>query len=122
MELVMTRYLALAIVIGTAAAAGSAFADDIGIDTTPFHSTATRAEVRAELVRFRAAASDPWADYQPVSTFHSDRSRAQVRAEYLAARDTVASMNGEDSGSAVLARNDRKVGVIQVASRAGDAH
>lgn len=36
-------------------AAGNAFADDITVDTTPFTSTKTRAEVLAELQRARAA-------------------------------------------------------------------
>lgn len=118
----MTRNLAFAILISTAAAAGSAFADDIGIDSTPFHSTATRAEVRAELARFRASASDPWADYQPVSAFHSDVTRAEVRAGYLVARNEVSSMNGEDSGSAAIARHDRTAGVVRVAGRFHGAH
>lgn len=115
----MTRNFAFAIVISTAAAAGGAFADDIGIDTTPFNSTASRAEVRAELSRFRASGSDPWADYQPVSTFHSNRTRAEVRAEYIAARNEVSAMNGEDSGSAALAHTDRSGGAVRVAGHFG---
>lgn len=68
----MNRKLALALVIATAAA-GNAFADDITVETVPFRSTATRAE---------------------------------VQAQYIAARDAVAAMTSEDSGSAYLVRHD----------------
>jgi ribosomal protein L30E len=43
----MNRNIAIALVL--AAAASSSFADDITIDASPFVSTATSAEVRAEL-------------------------------------------------------------------------
>lgn len=68
----MNRKLALALVIATAAA-GNAFADDITVDTVPFRSTVSRAE---------------------------------VQAQYVAARDAVAAMTREDSGSAYIARQD----------------
>jgi hypothetical protein len=50
----MNRQLALALVIATSAA-GNAFADDIGIDTVPFRSSASRAEVRAAYIASRDA-------------------------------------------------------------------
>lgn len=117
----MNRNLAFAIVISTAAAAGTAFADDIGMDNTPFHSTASRAEVRAELVRFQQSASDPWADYQPVAAFHSSVTRAEVRAQYIAARGEVAAMNGEDSGSVALAHGEHAPAGTRIAGQPGNA-
>ena len=68
----MNRTFALALVIATAAV-GNAFADDITVETVPFQSNV---------------------------------SRADVQAQYVAARDAVAAMTQEDSGSAYLARQD----------------
>ncbi|MBB6563802.1 hypothetical protein HNP48_006528 [Acidovorax soli] len=83
-------------------AAGNAFADDITVDTTPFTSTKSRAEVLAEL---RQPAADPWAlDYNPLASFKSQLSRAEVQSAFLADRAEVAALQGEDSGSAYLAR------------------
>jgi hypothetical protein len=99
----MNRKSIIAIAI-TAAAAGSAFADDITVETTPFVSSATRAEVQAELGRYQQAGVNPWSNrYNPLAQFRSQRTRDQVAAEYLAARDRVAAFTGEDSGSAYLA-------------------
>jgi hypothetical protein len=100
----MNRKLALAIAI-VLAAAGNAFADDITIDTNTFTSTASRAQVQAELVRFQQAGANPWADeYNPLAQFQSSKTRAQVQAEYLEARDAVAAFASEHSGSSYLAR------------------
>ncbi|HSV53115.1 MAG TPA: DUF4148 domain-containing protein [Burkholderiaceae bacterium] len=100
----MNRKLVLAIVAATIAA-GNAFADDDTIDTTPFVSTKSRAEVQAELARPYQGAVSPWSpQYNQLTEFKSRLTRAQVQAEYIAAREEVAAMNGEDSGSAYLAR------------------
>lgn len=100
----MNRHFALALV-AAAAAAGPAFADDITIDPTPFVSTRSRAEVIGEMQQFRHSGANPWADeYNPLAEFRSDRTREQVTLEYLASRDSVAALNGEDSGSMYLAR------------------
>ena len=89
-----------------AAASGAALADDITIDTQPFTSTATRAEVKAELAQARAAGVNPWStQYNPLKGFQSTRTRAEVTAEYLASRSRVAAFTGEDSGAAYLAQN-----------------
>jgi len=102
----MNRKTAFAFVLATAAA-GTAFADDITVEATPFVSTMTRAEVMADLQQARASRIDPWAqDYDQLAAFHSERSRADVTAEYTAERDHVAALNGEDSGSVYLARHD----------------
>jgi hypothetical protein len=100
----MNRKLALAIVAASFAA-GNAFADDITIDTTPFTSTKSRAEVQAELAKPHGPGGSPWSmRYNPLAGFKSTLTRAQVQAEYIASRDEVAALNGEDSGSAYLAR------------------
>jgi len=82
------------------AAAGSAFADDITVDTTVFTGSRTRAEVQAELQQFQQQGVDPWArNYNPLQSFQSGKTRAQVTAEFLADRDEVAASNSEDGGA-----------------------
>jgi len=96
-------------------ASAAARADDITIDTTPFHSQVSRAEVQAELMQYKQAGVNPWAtDYDQLKGFQSTLTRQQVRNEFLADRKEVAAMTGEDSGSAYLtqlaasgARGDR---------------
>jgi hypothetical protein len=101
----MNRNIAIALVL--AASAGTSFADDITVDTTPFASTATRAEVQAELQGFKQSGVNPWSNrYNPLAQFSSQRTRAAVTAEYTNARDRVAAFTGEDSGSAYLAAHD----------------
>lgn len=109
----MNRNLKSSLVItGTAAAAfalaamtGAAYADDITIDPTPFVSTKSRAEVRAEVlgkaeqIRMAHGEGAPEMNHAP---FRSTLTRAQVRDDYLASRDQVDAFNGEDSGSAYL--------------------
>ncbi|AMO22884.1 hypothetical protein GCM10027034_33780 [Ramlibacter solisilvae] len=86
-----------------ALASAAARADDITIDNTPFQSSRTRAEVRAELMQNRQSGYDTYAtDYNQLSSFQSSLTRDQVRAEYLADRNVVAAMTGEDAGSAYL--------------------
>jgi hypothetical protein len=98
--------IAFALVLATAAA-GNAFADDITVESTPFQSTLTSAQVQAELAQYKQAGVNPWAqDYNPLKEFRSQVSSAQVAAEYIRSRDAVAAMTGEDSGSSYLARRD----------------
>ena len=97
----MNRNIAFAIIL---AATGNAFADDITLDTTPFTSTATRAEVQADLLQYRKAGVNPWSQaYNPLAQFKSSSVRSQVTADFLAARDAVAAFGSEDSGSSYLA-------------------
>ena len=105
----MNRNLASSLVIALASvAAGNAIAADITIDTTPFTSTESRTEVRADLVQYRQAGVNPWStSYNPLEGIQSTRSAAQVRAEFVAARDEVAALGGEDSGAAWLAHTAR---------------
>jgi hypothetical protein len=112
----MNRNIAFALVLATAAA-GNAFADDITVENTPFQSTMTRAEVRADMQQARASGIDPWAqDYDQLADFRSERTRADVTAEYTAERDYVAAFNGEDSGSVKLASRDLPSPVAHIAA------
>jgi hypothetical protein len=71
-----------------------------------FNGTRTRAEVQAELASYQKAGVNPWSiAFNPLKSFKSEKTRAQVTAEYLADRDAVAAMNGEDSGAAYLAQH-----------------
>jgi hypothetical protein len=119
----MNRKLASALSITSTAAAlfavaaiasGNAYADDITIDNTPFVSSKTRAEVRAEVTgqsELLRMASSEWSmqqsqTMQPTSGY----TRAQATAEYIAARAQVSAVNGEDSGSSYFAALPRSVG------------
>ena len=105
----MNRNFASALVIALASVAtNNAMADDITIDTTRFTSTKSRTEVLADLAQYRQAGVNPWStSYNPLKGFQSTRSAAQVRAEFVAARDEVAALGGEDSGAAWLAQAGR---------------
>lgn len=100
----MNRAYAISFAIALAAA-GNAFADDITMETKPFVSTASRSQVQDELMQFRSAGINIWADdYNPAADFRSSMTRAEVTAEYLASRNAVAAFTAEDSGSSYLAR------------------
>ena len=117
LEMTMNRKIALALV-ATLAVAGNAFADDITIDDNAFVPARSRAEVQAELAQFKQSGVNPWANtYNQLRGFQSTKTRAQVAGEYLAARDQVAALTGEDSGSATLSRG--RPGVV--ASTLADA-
>jgi hypothetical protein len=99
----MNRIIATACIAASAIVAGQAFADDI-TPSQPFVSTTTRAQVQAELARSRSQAN-PWSiAYNPLARFQSGRTRAEVISEYIASRDEVAALTGEDSGSFALAQ------------------
>lgn len=100
----MNRKLALAIAAAPFAA-GNAFTDDITIDTTPFVSTKSRAEVQAELARPFPVGGSPWSmRYDPLAGFKSRLSRAQVQAEFMAARDEVSALTGEETVAPPISR------------------
>ncbi|HXE48270.1 MAG TPA: DUF4148 domain-containing protein [Ramlibacter sp.] len=113
----MNRNFAL-IAVFAAAATTSAFADDITIDPTPFVSTRARAEVQAELAQYKQEGVNPWSiSYNPLKYFHSEKSREQVQQEFVASRDAVKAMTGEDSGSAYLAAHRGQETGTSLASR-----
>lgn len=110
----MNRYLASSLLaLAAAAVTTNALADDITIDTNPFTSTVSRAQVQGELKQFQAAPANPWAqDFDALAAFRSARTRSQVQAEYLESRDRVTAFTGEDSGSAYLAARTRGASAV----------
>ncbi len=66
-------------------------------------SSLARVQVLAELAQFKKG-PNPWStSYNPLRTFVSVKSHAQVAVELAAARNSMAAMNSEDSGSSYLA-------------------
>jgi hypothetical protein len=100
----MNRKIASALLI--AAAAGSnAFAETPTVVNEAFVSTKSRAEVQAELFAYKQAGVNPWStSYNQLAGFKSTLSRQQVVADYLRARNEVAALHSEDSGSAYFAQ------------------
>jgi hypothetical protein len=93
----------LAVAAFATLASAAARADDITVDTTPFQSVKTRAEVQAELSQYTQAGVNPWSTrYNPFASFKSTLTREQVQAEFRAEREQIAAMTSEDSGSAYL--------------------
>jgi Domain of unknown function (DUF4148) len=107
MEIAMNRYI-VTVIAAACAAAIPAFADDITIDTNPFVSTLTRAQVRAETLEAMKVGINYGSGYDPLVRFPRQqgpgRTRAEVTAEYLASRNEVTAMNAEDSGSSHMTR------------------
>lgn len=127
----MKRNLASALAIGATAAIavavaalgpGNAYADDITIDTTPFVSSKTRAEVRAEFMGQRPLATadaTEWAmQHNEVPHMTSGYTSQQARAEFIASRREVSALTGEDSGSMYLARMSKPAGADMVVAGA----
>ena len=105
----MNRTLIASVLAIAAGSANVAFADDITIDPHPFTPSLTRGEVQAQLQQYKAAGANPWStSYNPLARFQSSRTRADVTAEFLQARDEVAALNGEDSGSSWIAAQARR--------------
>ena len=99
----MNRTIATSALILAAAFAGQAFAESPLQGDAGFAGSRTRAEVQAELVTFKKG-PNPWStQYNPLRSFQSGTSRDAVTAAYIASRDEVKALNGEDSGSAYLA-------------------
>jgi hypothetical protein len=97
-----------AIVFAAAMASSSAYAESpLAIEATPFVSSLSRADVRAELMNQRAmitAAGGEWTQqHNQVPQLDSGYTTAQAKAEYLAARREVMALTSEDSGSSYLA-------------------
>jgi len=71
-----------------------------------FQRTASRAKAPSDVMARRKAGrvDSRSAGFTPVARATLNRRRAEVRNEYIAARDQVAALTGEDSGSDYLAR------------------
>ena len=101
----MNRYFVSILAITAAAYSLQASAETPTVATETFTSSATRAQVRADLLAHKQANVNWWStSYSPLRSFRSDRTRAEVIAEYVANRDEVAATTGEDSGSAYFAQ------------------
>lgn len=83
----------------SALAAGPAQADDITIDPTPFVSTQSRADVRAQIMK---RAPTEWDRHAFEAYADSGYTRAQAREEYVTSRREVWERNAEHSGSMPL--------------------
>jgi hypothetical protein len=105
---------AAAVFAVAAIASGNAYADDITIDDTPFVSTRTRAEVRAEVIGQSESlrnASSEWAmQMNEPARPNSAYTREAAQAEYIASRDEVNARNAEDGGSSYFAALPRSTG------------
>lgn len=100
-----TKLLLVAALAGATSVAALAQAQEGSPLPTPFASSVSAAQVRAELDAYRTKGVNTYSmRYNPVAAYRSQFTRAEVRAEYLASRDQVAALTGEDSGSAYLAR------------------
>jgi uncharacterized protein DUF4148 len=97
--------LALAGVLALAGLAAQAESPDpSGQYAVSVASTRTRADVLAELKKFKQSGVNPWSiQYNQLAGFRSTRTPAAVRAEFLANRDEAKAMTSEDSGAAYLA-------------------
>ena len=113
----MNRYYSSILVLaGTTAAAAAlmavgasqAYAETPTIDTTPFVSTRTRAEVKTEVLGQRqllSAAGGEWAlQSNQAARFQSAYTSGEAKSQYIAARDEVRAMTAEDSGSSYIQR------------------
>jgi hypothetical protein len=110
---------ALSVLVLAAGFAGSAFAEGPIYPNDPFVATKSRAEVQADLFAYQRAGVNPWAqDYNPLHQFASSTTRQAVTAQYIASRDEVKALNGEDSGSVYLAQaRSRNAPVTVIAGR-----
>jgi hypothetical protein len=101
----MNARFALTSLVLAASFAGSAYAESPLEVTDNFTSSRSRAEVQAELAAYKKAGVNPWAmSYNPLRSFRSTTTPEAVRAEFLASREQVRELNGEDSGSSYLAQ------------------
>lgn len=102
----MHTRIALSALFLAATFAGSAFAETPNAVPEPaFVSTQSRAQVLADLHAYKQAGVNPWAtSYNPLRSFQGAATRDAVVADYLASREEVQALTGEDSGSAYLAQ------------------
>jgi hypothetical protein len=98
------KKLATFAVLAAAAAVCLAAQEGNPLPAQPVKSSVTQQQLAQELAAFKAGTSPYSMKFNPVAGFKSVRTRAEVTAEYLAARDEVAALGREDSGSAFVAR------------------
>ena len=97
--------IAISSLILAASFAGSAFAESPLQGNDVFTGAKSRAEVQAELGAYKQSGVNPWStSYNPLKGFQSATTREAVTSAYLASRNEVRALTGEDSGSAHLAQ------------------
>ena len=118
MKLKFSLITLLMVTAAGAATADTGLAGDISIELTPFVSTLSRDEVRADAVANRDELDAMRSEISSASSlrFTSTLSRAAVVADYIAHRAEVAAMYAEDSGSQLLASTPRATPVMQLAA------
>jgi hypothetical protein len=100
--LALAAAAAAAIIAATTIVTSDARADDITIDKSPFASSVDKAQVKADLLRrseVRLYGPDQDAHYNEIGPVRSNYTSAQARSDYIAARNQVQALDGEDSGS-----------------------
>lgn len=81
-------------------------------------STRTRAQTQVELTQYKQAGVNPWStSYNPLKYFRSSKSRDHVQHEFVASRDEVRAMTGEDSGSVWLSQHHVQDAGTQIAGK-----
>jgi hypothetical protein len=114
----MNRKIASLALVAAAALSGQAFAETPTVVNEKFVSTKTRAEVQAELAAYKQTGVNTYSiSYNPLKTFRSSVTRDQVTAQFLADRDDVAAVTGEDSGSFAQARHSVPVSGTKLAAQ-----
>jgi hypothetical protein len=101
-SLALAAAAAAAVVAATTIVANDARADDITLDKSPYANSVDKAQVKSDLQRrseARLYGPDQDAHYNEVRRVQSGYTSAQARADYIAARDEVQALDGEDSGS-----------------------
>lgn len=88
--------------VAVALVSAGAYAESPTIDTTPFVSTKTRAEVQAEL-KTPYIGGNPWSTRYDMFAQRGALTKEQVRGAYKMSREEVHALTAEDSGSAFLA-------------------
>ena len=94
--------------VAAALVSTSAYAESPTIDSTPFVSSKTRAQVQAEL-KTPFIGGDPWSMQYDVIGHNSALTTEQVRGAYKMSRDEVHALTAEDSGSAALVARPLRV-------------
>jgi hypothetical protein len=98
--------MAAAAILAAMLAPPPAIADDITVETTPFVSTRTRAEVQNELLNQPGSASTASSEWKmqvnEAAYFKSSITPQQRQQEYTASRQQVHALSSEDSGSSYL--------------------
>ena len=123
--LALSISFAAAFVAAAAISVTDAHADDITIDKTPFVSSKSRADVRAELMGqpqlVRAAANEWTTQHNEAPQLKSAYTSEQAKAEYKVSRQHVSALTGEDSGSAYFIKSAVPPGANATATMGGPA-